>query len=142
MKTQGPVHKSVVVPSVPNQLQTLAEQLLRDAQRCHLNPDESFALHLALEEALYNAAKHGNKLDPNKNVTVDFTVTCDKIDLTVTDQGEGFSPQEIPDCRMQENLYKFGGRGVLLMRSYMDVVEFNPKGNQIHLVKFRKQDKG
>lgn len=142
MKTQGPVHKSVVVPSVPNQLQTLTEQLLRDAQKCHLNPDESFALHLALEEALFNAARHGNKLDPSKNVTVDFTITSDKIDLTVTDQGEGFCPETIPDCRSEENLYKFGGRGVLLMRSYMDVVEFNPKGNQVHLVKYRTKQTG
>jgi serine/threonine-protein kinase RsbW len=93
---------------------------------------------LALEESLFNAARHGNKLDPEKTVTVDFLINSEKIDLTVTDQGDGFDPEELPDPRKHENLYKYGGRGVLLMRSYMDVVEFNEKGNQVHMVKYRR----
>ena len=55
--------------------------------------------------------------------------------MTITDQGSGFDPAALPDPTTEENLQKPTGRGIMLMRAYMDEVRFNEKGNQVHLVK-------
>ena len=99
--------------------------------------DDIFAVHLAFEEAFYNAIKHGNKMNPDKKVQIDCEIGSEKIDLSMSDAGSGFDPDTVPDCRKGENLYKTEGRGILLMRSYMDVVEFNPQGNAVHMVRYR-----
>jgi anti-sigma regulatory factor (Ser/Thr protein kinase) len=54
----------------------------------------------------------------------------------LTDEGEGFDPEAVPDPRNGENLLKTSGRGLLLIRSYMDEVMFNDRGNCVHMVKY------
>ena len=97
----------------------------------------TFAVHLSLEEAFVNAIRHGNHDDPTKTISVDCLITPDKFDISIADEGYGFDPQGIPDPRCNSNLYKSSGRGVLLIQSYMDVVEYNSRGNCIHMVKYR-----
>ena len=92
-------------------------------------------VHLALEEAFLNAAQHGNKLDPTKKVKIDYALTAEEIEISITDQGGGFNPNSVPDPRSDENLYKPDGRGLLLIQSYMDTVEFNESGNRVRMVK-------
>ena len=104
--------------------------------------DNVFAIHLALEECIINAVKHGNGLDANKRVEIEWEITESLFDITVSDEGNGFKPSALPDPRCDENLEKSGGRGVLLMRSYMDVVEYNDKGNRVHMVKYRSGHDG
>ena len=99
--------------------------------------DDIFAIHLAVEEALVNAVKHGNRKDPCKQVAVDYTADGEKFEITVADEGEGFNPKDIPDPRDEKNLYNASGRGVLLMQSYMDIVEYNDSGNRVRMVKYR-----
>lgn len=96
-----------------------------------------FAVRLAINEALVNAIEHGNKRDRRKKVTVAYRVDPQKAEITVTDQGAGFDPTTVPDCTADENLCKTCGRGIALMRGFMDVVEFLGKGNVVRLVKFR-----
>ena len=55
------------------------------------------------------------------------------------DEGDGFDPNDVPDPRCGENLYKIDGRGLFLIRSYMDVVEFNEPGNQVHMVRYKEK---
>lgn len=84
-----------------------------------------FGIRLALEEGLVNAIKHGNHYDPNKSVSVTYYVTQDQIAIEIEDEGEGFDPEQVPDSTLSENLEKPNGRGLLLMRHYMDVVEYD-----------------
>ena len=98
--------------------------------------DDCFGIHLSLEEALTNAIKHGNKNNKSKSVTLKFSISPEKVDLFIEDQGSGFDPDSIPDPREEKNLCKVSGRGLLLMKSYMDFVEFNQRGNIVHMVKF------
>ena len=137
MKDVNTDRRTLIVSSDVAAVERVCERLLAEAAAQAFEEDDLFAIHLALEEALMNAAKHGNALDPNKEVNVEYEVTAEKFDVTVTDQGDGFDPDALPDPRSKENLYKYGGRGVLLMRAYMDVVEFNSKGNRVHMVKYR-----
>jgi len=101
--------------------------------------EDVFAVHLALEEAFINAIRHGNEMDPEKEVKVSYSVDSEKFELWIEDEGPGFDPQSIPDPRCGDNLYKPNGRGLLLMRSYMDVVEHDGRGNRVHMVRFRNK---
>jgi len=101
--------------------------------------EDVFAVHLALEEAFINAIRHGNEMDPEKEVKVSYSVDSEKFELWIEDEGSGFDPQSIPDPRCGDNLYKPNGRGLLLMRSYMDVVEHDGRGNRVHMVRFRNK---
>jgi serine/threonine-protein kinase RsbW len=103
--------------------------------------DGVFAVHLALEEAFINAVRHGNKMDPTKEIKIDYSVGSDKVEISMTDEGDGFDPDSVPDPRCAENLYKTKGRGLLLIRSYMDIVKFSKQGNRIHMVKHKSSVK-
>jgi len=73
----------------------------------------------------------------DKSVSVEYLITPDKFDIRICDEGPGFAPEAVPDPRRRENLYKSSGRGLLLMRSYMDVVEHNNPGNCVHMIKYK-----
>ena len=98
-----------------------------------------FAVRLALDEALTNAVKHGNQLDPNKKVLVLYGVFDDWFEITITDEGAGFNPEAVADPLASDNLERPCGRGLLLMRHYMSRVVFHPPGNKVTLTKLRNQ---
>ena len=97
-----------------------------------------FAVRLAVEEALNNAIRHGNAMDPAKTAELVYEVTNEQVEIRVSDEGSGFDCHEVPDPTLDENLDKPTGRGLMLMRAYMDTVEYNQKGNELHMVKFNK----
>ena len=86
-----------------------------------------------------NAVKHGNKQDPARDVIIEYDLTPEKVDIRVTDQGRGFDPDSLEDPRLGDNIYKTDGRGVLLIRSYMDSVEYNELGNSVRMTKFNSK---
>jgi serine/threonine-protein kinase RsbW len=95
------------------------------------------AVRLALWEALVNAIDHGNGGDPAKRVRVSYLVMQGVVLAEVEDEGPGFDPAQVPDPRDPENLERFGGRGLLLMRHCMDSVTHNDLGNRVTLCKYR-----
>ncbi|MFA5554570.1 MAG: ATP-binding protein [Phycisphaerae bacterium] len=141
MTTERPAKQKVVVESIPSELQKPREWLVEQLQARNYSQDDIFAVRLALEEAFYNAVKHGNRMNPRKPVEMSFSVDCEKTEIIMTDSGYGFNPNAVPDCRLAENLYKTEGRGLLLIRSYMDTVEYNERGNSIRMVRNRHQSK-
>ena len=92
-----------------------------------------FAIRLALEEALSNAFKHGNRNDPAKIVTLDCRVDGSSVVIDIEDEGEGFDPEAVPDPTEEENLEIPAGRGIVLMRSFMTEVAFQPPGNRVRM---------
>jgi serine/threonine-protein kinase RsbW len=132
------LHKSWELPSTAKAIQKACRDLLDYAGSYGFQEDAVFGIHLALEEALVNAFKHGNKSNPEKIVFVECLITPEKFDVSITDQGEGFKPEKLPDPRVNGNLYKCSGRGVLLINAYMDEVEYNECGNSVHMIKFRQ----
>lgn len=99
--------------------------------------EDLFAIRLALEEAIVNAMKHGNRGDINKHVLICYSFDGDFFLARITDQGSGFDPKAVPDPLVEENLERDGGRGLLLIRSYMNWVRHNKMGNSITLCKKR-----
>jgi len=115
--------------------QALAEELLEEVRAEGYDHTELFAIHLALEEALINAIKHGNRFDAGKHVTVQVEADPQGTTITVADEGDGFDPGGLPDPTTDENLEKPCGRGLMLMRAFMDEVSYNDRGNQVRLMK-------
>jgi serine/threonine-protein kinase RsbW len=130
--------RKVVIASKLKEARKAEDALLREAQRRGYSESAMFAIKLALEEGLNNAIKHGNAYDPGKVVQVDFDVTPQQASITITDQGEGFDPGAVPDPTADENLERPCGRGIMLMRAYMDKVEYNRRGNQVRLLKHNR----
>ncbi len=114
--------------------------LMREIGRHGYNQEAMFAIRLAAEEALVNAVRHGNGFDPDKQVHIEYQVDPHKVVLTVTDQGAGFDLAAIPDPTLDENLEKPSGRGIMLMRAYMDEVEYSKCGARVRMVKCNKPD--
>jgi serine/threonine-protein kinase RsbW len=98
---------------------------------------ELFGIKLALEEALVNAMKHGNRMDRTKKVWVSYRVHNDEFVIRIRDEGKGFNPAEVPDPTVEENLERACGRGLLLMRYYMTEVLFLEEGNVCEMRKRR-----
>ena len=133
----GPIHRSVVVNSEQSAVNRLCQRLLCEVEDSGFSQDELFGIHLALEEAFINAIKHGNSQNPRKQVTIEYTIMPEKFEISITDEGNGFNPGSVPDPRCDGNLYKNSGRGLLLMRSYMNVVQYNQAGNCVHMIKYK-----
>jgi serine/threonine-protein kinase RsbW len=118
----------------------LAEQsLLQAIERREYDKTSVFAIRLALEEALNNAFKHGNKNDPQKTVRMECRVESNIVLIDIEDQGEGFDPDSVPDPTEQENVEIPSGRGLTLMRAFMTEVLIQPPGNRV-LMKYVKPE--
>ena len=96
---------------------------------------ECFGVRLALEEAMVNAIKHGNRMEPDKQVFIACELTAEEITVVIEDQGEGFKPEDVPDPTDDENLENPGGRGIMLIRSFMNGVTYNDRGNRLTMIK-------
>lgn len=94
-----------------------------------------FGMRLAMEEALVNAIKHGNRMDPGKQVFISCRFQPNEISVVIEDQGDGFDLTQVPDPTEEDNLEKPGGRGIMLIRSFMTSVEYNDRGNRLTLTK-------
>ncbi len=102
----------------------------------NINTDKIPGLLLAVTEASTNAIIHANKSDETKLVTIDVTKEDKQLIIRVKDQGKGFDPAKIPDPTETDNLLKDSGRGIYLMRVYMDDIKFNvtPEGTETILI--------
>lgn len=123
------------LPSRENAIDTLLSDVLSRLEGIGWLKNDQFCVRLALEEAFNNAREHGNRGDEAKHVTVKCLIDGNRFWASVVDEGEGFDPQQVADCTESENLLKDRGRGVFLMRTYMDIVQYNDVGNQVILEK-------
>ncbi|MCA9137867.1 MAG: ATP-binding protein [Planctomycetales bacterium] len=99
-----------------------------------------FQVQLAYEEAITNAIRHGNGCEASKSVNVEMKCDDYRVWIQITDQGDGFDPQSVPDPRQDELLEVPGGRGVLIIGQVMSEVRYNSRGNQVTMVKFKHDD--
>lgn len=125
------------VPSQPDVCAQIIEVLLKQLHSANWSNKDIFGIHMAMEEAIMNAVRHGNQCAPDKQVHVEITISGDQFYAKITDQGDGFDPAAVPDPTLDENLDKTCGRGVTLMKNFVDEVIFNEKGNSVELKKTR-----
>ncbi|NOZ20593.1 MAG: SpoIIE family protein phosphatase [Planctomycetes bacterium] len=125
-----------VLMTDPKEIQAVETVIRRAMERRGFGERDLFAVKLAIEEAIINAMKHGNRMDRHKQVVVDFSLNDKGITLEVEDEGPGFKPDDVPDPTSDENLELPHGRGIVLMRAYMDEISYNGKGNRVIMAKY------
>lgn len=123
------------IPSCALQGHRLILEIVEQLQQAAWSQKDIFGVHLALEEAVVNAIKHGNCEDPDKVVHVSCKISANRCWILVQDEGPGFNPDDVPDCTLDENLDKPSGRGLKLMRNFMTLVEYNEYGNRVVMEK-------
>jgi CheY-like chemotaxis protein len=157
-------HCEYVLSNDPGLLTSLVAELQSYLQEMNLFADgDRLRVGVALEEALLNAAYHGNlevsselrehdyalyyetarqraRATPyrDRKVRVEVDISPRGVRYVILDEGKGFNPGTLPDPTDPRNIERSSGRGVLLMRTFMDSVEFNETGNQVTLVKLVK----
>lgn len=111
------------------------EKIIDDISENHDIPSDLYGkILIATIEAVNNAIVHGNKLDPNKNVHIQFNIDNKVLTISIQDEGKGFNFKEIPDPTMPENIENISGRGVFLMNKLTDKMIFNENGTKVELI--------
>ncbi len=111
---------------------------LEVAQRAGFDEDDLHKIAMAVREGMVNAVAHGNRYSAYKKVHISISKASDRFEMKIADQGEGFDPGALPDPLAEENLLRHSGRGIFLMRAFMD--EFHIRrangGMEITLIKY------
>lgn len=116
-------------------LPEIEDYILGTIKHLKLKSELTNNIELAIAEAAANSILHGNNNDPSKKVTIKVTLNSSTIIISFTDQGKGFRPNEVPDPTKPENLLKGSGRGVHIMKTLVDGLEYNfsKKGTELIL---------
>lgn len=125
------------IPSNPDLCAKLIESLVEALEKFGWADREMFGIRMVMEEAILNAIRHGNQCSPDKSVDITMKVDDREFHATITDQGEGFDPNEVPDPTKDENLECDSGRGLVLINTYADEVTYNQIGNSVTLRKIK-----
>ena len=129
LRIQSSLDYTDLIENMINNLTTLAG----------CNSDHAYFIEMAVREVVTNAIQHGNRFDLNKQVRVQFRFDREKFEVQVKDQGHGFDFDHLPDPCDPANLLKSSGRGIFLVRSFMDDFSFAYVPNEGTEVKFVKK---
>jgi serine/threonine-protein kinase RsbW len=123
-------------PSDPDLLPEIEDWIMEIAQEAKLNEDKFNLLALSVAEASSNSIMHGNKGDKNIPVDIEVIFDSEQIEITFSDRGSGFVVNEVPDPTAPENILKDNGRGIHIMKSFLDDLRYNfsDKGTDVTLV--------
>jgi serine/threonine-protein kinase RsbW len=114
-----------VVQSDPEILPELEEFIIGIAEKYNLDKNKFNNLVLSFSEAVSNSMEHGNKLDKSKKVYIKVKVDSEKMTIIIKDEGNGFDLKSVPDPTKQENILKDSGRGIHIMKSFLDNLRYN-----------------
>ena len=135
------VEASVVEVVLENDLKNVevAEEIARRiSDTAGFDEDDQHKIDMAVHESVINAIWHGNKNDPSKHVRLRFEIYSDRLEIHVRDQGNGYDPSRLLDPLAEENLLNVSGRGIFLIRTFMDeyrVENIAGEGTEVILVK-------
>ncbi len=128
--TMPVLERSISIASSRSNIRSVEDFLLRIHDVMEFKPSVLDRIMISVTEAVNNGIIHGNKTDPDKLVHLSCTCTLNHARFEIRDEGNGFSPEDVPDPLAEQNLLKEGGRGLLIIRAMMDSVAFrkNEKG--------------
>ena len=124
---------SIDIPSLPENIRIVESFIDNARDKFSLNDDIYGNIMIAVTESVNNAILHGNAKDKNKNVSLTAIFNSDSLVFTVTDEGNGFDYNDLPDPTAPENLDKPSGRGIFLMKQLCDEVAFQEDGRSVRL---------
>jgi serine/threonine-protein kinase RsbW len=117
-----------------------AEELALGAARtAGFDDDDLMKIGMAVRESMVNAVVHGNRYNANKRVRLSVASSKELFTIRIADEGEGFEFESLPDPLAPENIMRTSGRGIFLIREFMDEVRIRrlePRGTEVTLVKY------
>jgi serine/threonine-protein kinase RsbW len=114
--------------------------VLREAEALGLDEDDLHRVGIAVRECMVNAVVHGNRYNSRKHVKLNVERTADTLTIVIADEGAGFDPDEVPDPLEGDNLLRQSGRGVMMIRAFMDemaIRKLAPCGTEVKMVKYK-----
>jgi serine/threonine-protein kinase RsbW len=137
---------NLVIPSEVRLVDLVHEVSQKLAELAGFSPDDALNVGLAVREAVINAILHGNKNDPSRDVDIRLDLPeAGGIQVKIRDQGDGFNPEATPDPTDDEHVLNASGRGILMIRAFVDNVTFRfeeGRGTEITMVKNKVQQSG
>ena len=145
MSSHQGIDKPVVLSldSALESVDTAEEEVLRFATEAGFGEDDLQQVSMAVRESMVNAVLHGNQYDPQKKAGLRLELQNGALVITITDEGPGFELTDVPDPLAQENLLRHSGRGIFLIRAFMDeltVRRLVPRGTEVRMVKYRSAE--
>jgi len=140
MKADSSVVEAVFESDLRN-VEAAEELVHRVSTSLGFDEEEQHKISMAVHESMINAIWHGNKNDPARRVWMQFKIYDDRLEIRIRDEGSGFDISQVPHPLEPENLLKVSGRGIFLIRSFMDdfqVKKLPDKGTEVTLVKRRQ----
>lgn len=139
--SEAPGRVELTVPSLMDYLSVIDAVSEEITENLGLDEDVRHAVNNSVIEAATNAIEHGNRLDVRKRVRIRFVASAERIEIDVSDEGAGFDPEGVENPVREENLMRIRGRGIFIMRSYMDDVDIRTepaRGTTVHMMKHLK----
>jgi serine/threonine-protein kinase RsbW len=135
----GEVSKSyITLDSTLDSVDTAEQIVVKAAAELGIDEDDQGQVGMAIRECMVNAVVHGNRYNAKKRVHLSVETTPTSLIVTIGDEGEGFDMDSLPDPLAEENLLRQSGRGLLLIRAFMDDFDLHPRpggGTEVRIVK-------
>src|SRR5437867_5061123 len=138
MASKGRRMFELTIPSRLEEMQAVHALIAKAVKEYRLTSEMAHWIELSISESMINAIQHGNKADPAKQATLRISSSGDAIEIIVEDEGCGFTLDNVADPTDKANLLKPSGRGILIIRSFMDEVDLLPReggGCRLRMVK-------
>ena len=130
--------KQTILDSSLASVDQAEELVVAEAQKLGIDEEDQQQFGMAVRECVVNAVVHGNHYSKNKKVHLELQSSSESLTVIIGDEGEGFDPSSLPDPLLPENLMRQSGRGILLIRAFVDDFEWHPRpggGTEVRLVK-------
>lgn len=131
--------RRLLLDSTLDSVDVAESAVLKDAKAIGFDEDDLHQLGMAVRESMVNAVVHGNRYNARKKVHVCVTKAPDRLIVVITDEGDGFDPNCVPNPLADENLLRQSGRGLLMMQAFVDEFEVRgaqPRGTEVRMVKY------
>jgi serine/threonine-protein kinase RsbW len=125
------MYKKIRIESEVGNLRIVENAIDEATTLIGISQDNYGKILVSAMEAVNNAILHGNKLNPEKIVDIEIAYISNELQITVTDEGSGFIPENVPDPTTPENIEELNGRGIYLMSHLADKIEYTKKGNSV-----------
>lgn len=135
------LYVGLTMPSKIEAISPFIDRLMGLIERSHCVPGDPIDVKIALREALANAILHGNRQVVQKKVHISCRIRpWEQLSIVITDEGSGFDPEHVLDPTTPGSIFSCGGRGICLMKAFMDLVHFDLGGRRVRLQKSFKPD--
>ncbi len=134
-----PETRELFLDSTLESVDSAEELIVGIAERSGFSDEDVMKIGMAIRESMVNAVVHGNRYNANKKVRLAVSSNEGRLTVRIADQGEGFAFENLPDPLAPENLMRTSGRGIFLIRSFMDEFDIRrvePSGTEVTLVKY------